>query len=191
MKACRVPLTIVLLALPVVAAAQRGTQIRLATIAPDNSVWVDALKQMGSEWQRATNGRVSLNVFPGGAAGDEPTVLRKLRLGNPNAAALTQPGLSEIDEAFNVFGIPFFFTSDEELVYVLEKLEPTLKDVLQQKGLALVHWGHGGWAHLFSAQQIRSIDDLKRAKIFTSAGDGRNRSGVNSAGRHSATRPSR
>ena len=35
----------------------------------------------------------------------------------------------------------------------------------------LLHWGHGGWVHLFSRQPIRSVDDLKKQKLFVWAGD--------------------
>ena len=35
----------------------------------------------------------------------------------------------------------------------------------------LLNWGHGGWAHIFSATAIQSLDDLRSAKLFTSSGD--------------------
>ena len=42
---------------------------------------------------QATGGRVSLTVFGGGSQGDEPTVLRKMRLDALQAASLTGVGL--------------------------------------------------------------------------------------------------
>ena len=86
-------------------------------------------------------------------------------------AALTLPGLTEVDDSFNVFGIPFFFASDAEAVHVLEALTPLYRDKLAERGLVLLGWGHGGWAHIFSAHPIRSIPDLQQAKLYTSAGD--------------------
>jgi len=35
----------------------------------------------------------------------------------------------------------------------------------------LLHWGHGGWVHLFSKQPVRSVEDLKKVKLFSWAGD--------------------
>ena len=171
MKALRLLTILAVLVSPIALVAQGGTQIKLATILPAGSVWDKALRQMGADWTKATNGRVQLRIFPGGAQGTEPTVVRKMRLNNPQAAVLTQPGLADVADAFNVFGIPFFFQSDEELRFVLDKLTPTLMDALEDEGLVLINWGHGGWAHIFTTSQVTGLDDLKRMKIFTTAGD--------------------
>ena len=159
---------VALLAATAGALAQRAN-LRLGTILPANSVWDRALKRMASEWREATEGRVRLQVR--GTTGDEATIIRRMRLNNPQVAALTQPGLTEVDPAFNVFGIPFFFASDAEAAHVLDALTPRLRAALAGRGLVLIGWGHGGWAHVFSAQPVRGLDDLRAAKLFTSSGD--------------------
>lgn len=168
MKTLRLAIVAALLLSPALLAAQRAN-LRLGTILPANSVWDRALKQMASEWQQATDGRVRLQVR--GTTGDEQTIIRRMRLNNPQVAALTLPGLTEIDDAFNVFGIPFFFASDAEAVHVLEALTPLYREALAESGLVLLNWGHGGWVHIFSAQPIRGIPDLQAARLYTSAGD--------------------
>jgi TRAP-type C4-dicarboxylate transport system substrate-binding protein len=151
----------------------QGIALKLATIVPDGSVWDKSLKEMGNEWKQATDGRVSLTVFGGGSQGDESTVLRKMRLGALQGAALTVVGLGSIDWSFNVFNVPFFFESYDELNAVVDQLTPTLQQRLQAKGFVLVHWGHGGWLQVFSKQPIQSVGDLKAQKLWTSAGDDR------------------
>lgn len=145
--------------------------IKLATVVPDGSIWDKSLKQMGADWKAATADRVSLTVFSGGSQGDEATVLRKMRLNALQAASLTVVGLASIDWSFNVFNIPFFFQSYDELNAVIEKLSPLLKQRVEAKGFVLVHWGHGGWLQIFSKQPVSTVADLKRAKLYTSAGD--------------------
>lgn len=151
--------------------SQAATVLKLATLVPDGSVWDKALKRMGSEWKKATDGRVGLRIYPGGVAGDEPTVLRKMRIGQLDAATLTISGLADIDPAFDVLAIPLFYESYDELFYVMERLEPVLRERLEGKGFHLLHWGHAGWVHFFSTQPVRTIDDLRQLKIFVSAGD--------------------
>ncbi len=168
MKTLRFAVAVALLASPALLVAQRAN-LRLGTILPANSVWDRALKQMASDWQEATDGRVRLQVR--GTTGDEATIIRRMRLNNPQVAALTLPGLTEVDDSFNVFGIPFFFASDAEAVHVLEALTPLYREKLAEQGLVLLGWGHGGWAHIFSAHPIRGIPDLQKAKLYTSAGD--------------------
>ena len=58
----------------------QGVAIKLATVVPDGSIWDKNLKQMAGEWKQTTNDRVQVTVFSGGSQGDEPTVLRKIRL---------------------------------------------------------------------------------------------------------------
>ena len=172
MKALRVAVTVSLLLVPVVLHAQK-TQVRLSTFVPEGSVWDKALRQMGADWRKSTEGRVRLTIFAGGQQGTEGDVVRRMRINQLQAAALTLPGLTDIDAAFNVLGIPFFFESDEELFYVLDKLTPILKHRLDEKGLVLLNWGHGGWVHVFTTTPVKSMSDLKKVKLFTSAGDDR------------------
>jgi TRAP-type C4-dicarboxylate transport system substrate-binding protein len=147
--------------------------IKLATLVPENSIWDKNLKQMGEDWKQATGNRVSLTVFAGGSQGDEPTVLRKIRLGALQAASLTGVGLASIDPAFNVFNIPFFLDSDDELNAVLAKMTPVLQKRVDAKGFVLVHWGHGGWLLVFTKRPVQTVQDLKGIKLYTSAGDDR------------------
>ena len=168
MKAFRFAVVLALVLGPAVLSAQRAN-LRLGTILPANSIWDRSLKEMAAAWQEGTDGRVRLQVR--GTAGDEATIIRRMRMNNPQVAALTLPGLSAIDEAFGVFGIPFFFASDAEAAHVIEALTPRLREVLAERGLVLLNWGHGGWAHIFSARPINSLDDLRSAKLFTSSGD--------------------
>jgi TRAP-type C4-dicarboxylate transport system substrate-binding protein len=155
------------------ASAADKVVVRLATVAPNGSLWHDVLKQMDAAWRQATGGRVALTIYAGGIQGDEPTVLRKIRVGQLHAAALTATGLGEIDPAFNALTIPLFFRSDDEVRHVLERLTPTLQQRLEAKGFVLLNWGHGGWAHVFSTRPISTLQDLKALKLFTSAGDDR------------------
>jgi len=153
------------------AQAKPATVIKLATLVPDGSVWDRALRGAGAEWSQATQGRVSLRIYPGGVAGDEPDVVRKMRIGQVQAAALTVAGLAEIDPAFKVFGIPMFFDSYPELRAVLDVMTPTLKQRLEAKGFVLLNWGHGGWIHVFGKQPLSTTTDLKKMKLWVGIGD--------------------
>jgi TRAP-type C4-dicarboxylate transport system substrate-binding protein len=149
--------------------------IKLATQAPVNSTWHKALLDMGADWLAKTGGRVKLTVYAGGTQGDEPSTIRMMRPGVDQLQAnlLMVSGLSQIDDAFNVFGMPFFFQSDAEAADVQQKLTPLLEQRLQAKGFRLLCWGSGGWVQLFSKKPLRTLDDVKQAKLFTSQGDDR------------------
>jgi TRAP-type C4-dicarboxylate transport system substrate-binding protein len=171
MKSRSVFVTVVLVALmaaPVVLLAQRATRIQLGSILPANSIWDRSLKEMAVEWRDETDGRVQLRV-QSGAFRDEAALARRLKRGRPQAAVFGLPG--DIHEAFSVLNIPFFFESDEEVFHVVEALTPTFERVLADEGLVLLNWGHAGWAHFFSDDRVETLDDLRRTKVFTAAGD--------------------
>ncbi|MCA1559746.1 MAG: TRAP transporter substrate-binding protein DctP, partial [Acidobacteria bacterium] len=155
---------------PLVAAP---VDIKLATLAPANTTWHKALLDMGSTWSKETQGRVTLTVFPGGVQGEELTTIRKMRPGieTLHAAFLTAAGLSELDEAFNVFAMPFFLESDEEALAVEKKLTPLVEQKLHAKGFHFLSWGTGGWVQIFSKRPLRTLADVKAAKLFTTKGD--------------------
>ncbi|MEM8930657.1 MAG: TRAP transporter substrate-binding protein DctP [Acidobacteriota bacterium] len=167
---CLTVASLLLLTLPPVADA-RSTVIKMASLAPDGSVWDQFLRDMGAEWQESTDGKVRLRLYPGGVAGDESDIVRKMRVGQLHAAALSVGGLEAIDESFKIFSIPMFFAAYDELYHVLDQLRPEFEKRLDAKGYVLLHWGNGGWVHLFSKQPIRTVDDLRRQKIFTGTGD--------------------
>jgi TRAP-type C4-dicarboxylate transport system substrate-binding protein len=169
MKRLAVLLVAALAAVPLLAAVD----VKLATIAPPGTTWHKALLDMGATWSKTTEGRVTLTVFPGGVQGDEPSVLRKMRPGieQVQSAFLTSGGLAGLDDAFNVFGIPFFFENDEEQLAVQKKLTPVLQQRLSGKGLHLLAWGTGGWVQIFSKKPLRSLKDVKDAKLYTTKGD--------------------
>ncbi len=158
-------LAIGLLALP----AGARTTIKMASLVPESSVWGKILKDMGAEWQEATDGEVALRLYGGGVAGNESDVVRKMRIGQLHAAALSVGGLTAIDKGFEIFEIPMFFESYDELFHVLDKARPALEKRLEAKGYILLHWGQGGWVHIFSKQPVASVGDLKKLKMFSVA----------------------
>jgi TRAP-type C4-dicarboxylate transport system substrate-binding protein len=161
------------LALTVPVAGRAPINVKLATQAPVGSSWHKALLDMTSEWDTKTSGRVKATVYAGGTQGDEPTTIRMMRVDQMQSTLLTETGLSQIDNAFDVFSMPFFFQNDAEADAVRDKLAPALEQRLQAKGYKLLAWGSGGWVELFSKKQLKTLDDIKQAKLFTSQGDDR------------------
>src|SRR5678815_2311398 len=128
-------LTLAFVSLVASGAAAQTVTIKLATVAPSISAYNKALTDLGAEWEAKTSGRVKLVVYANGSQGSEDATLRMMRpaVDQLQGNLLTLPGLSSIDDAFSVFGVPFMFASDEEANYVLEKLSPMLEK------LSLIH----------------------------------------------------
>ena len=159
-----------LLMLCAAGAASAQTTIRLASPAPLGSVWHKALKQFEADVKTATAGRVIVRVI-GAAQDDEATMISNMKIGRQHAASITAVGLASVDSAFNIFTIPMFFASYDEYRAVRAKMEPMLKSKLEAKGLVLLNWGDTGWVYLFSKNPVSNVDELKKSRLYTSAGD--------------------
>ena len=145
--------------------------IKLATQALTGTMWEKQLVEMKVTWNKSTAGRVDLQIFPDGKTGDEKSSVSRMRADTLQAALLTAGGLSFIEKAFNAFTVPFFFETDAEEIAVQEKLEPMLEDLLQKKGFHLLCWGTGGWVQVFSKQPIRTLKELKAARLYVNKED--------------------
>lgn len=147
--------------------------IKLGTVVPDGSVWHKVLRQLGADWRKETEGRVTLQVYAGGTQGTETAMIKRMNFNQLQAASFSVIGLAEIDDAFNVFSIPMFYESYDELNHVIERLTPALDARLQARRFRRLNWGHGGWVYVFSKTPVKTIDDVKKLRLFTSAGDDR------------------
>lgn len=149
------------------AAVAEPLQIRMATLAPSGSPWVDFMERAASEITTATEGRVTFKYFPGGQQGDERDFVRKIKLGQLDGAAVTAAGLAMIEPSILVLGLPMLFTSEDEVDYVATKMWPYFQKKFEQKGFRLAERGELGWIYLFSKNKVASISDLQKQKLWT------------------------
>ena len=149
----------------------RKTLIKLATLAPEGTEWHGMLLSMGQEWKKISRKSVNLRVYPGGVIGDERDMVRKMRIGQIHAAAITTEGLTEIVPEFSAYYVPLAFQDSEDVIAVTESLLPDLENKLDEQGFKLLHIGELGWAYWFTSKPVKTPADLKSMKIFTWAGD--------------------
>jgi TRAP-type C4-dicarboxylate transport system substrate-binding protein len=151
-------------------AAER-TVIKCATVAPEGSTWMKTLEKMGKEIFLKTRGRVKFKYYPGGIAGEEKTVLEKIRYGQLQAAGLSEIGMGQIVSGIRILEIPFLFDNYEEYDHVLEGLLPTFSKQFEEKGFILLGWTEAGFAHFWSKKPIRNLEDLRGCKVWLRTDD--------------------
>ena len=160
------------LALLAQAADAEATKVRLGALAPRGTAWHRSLLEIGEKWRAAEGPGADFIVYGGGSQGDEADMVRRMRVGQLNAAMLTVIGLAEIDASVSALQkMPLVFRSWEEHDYVREKLRPALDKRLYDKGFVVLCWGDAGWVRFFSKTPALRPDDYRRMKIFAWAGD--------------------
>lgn len=146
--------------------AQSGDAvIKLATLAPRDSTWHRIIEGMGARWKQESGGRIQLKI-QAGTAGDESDIMRKVRVGQLQAAAVTTVGLGAIDAATQALHIPLAFQSQEELDYVQSRIRGRMEKALDQKGFVVLNWGETGWIRFFTKAPVVFPADLKKLKLF-------------------------
>ncbi|NDA66063.1 MAG: C4-dicarboxylate ABC transporter substrate-binding protein, partial [Verrucomicrobia bacterium] len=68
--------------------AAAPVKIRLATLAPKDTSPHKSLQQMGEAWRKATGDQVQLTIFTDGTMGGEADMVRRMRIGQIQAAML-------------------------------------------------------------------------------------------------------
>ena len=160
-----------LAALPAGLLAQRPFIVKMATLAPEGSPWHQVLQEIRQDWRDITGNKVRLRIYAGGTAGDESDMVRKMRIGQIQSAALSAEGLSYIDKGIYALSLPMLAKNYQELDWIRSNIEDELKARFESKGYRVLAWADVGWVYWFSREPARVPDDMRKQRIFTWAGD--------------------
>lgn len=154
------------------AAAQEAVKIRLGTLAPRGTSWHRSLLEMGEKWRAVQGPGSAFIVYTDGSQGGEADMVRRMRVGQLNAALLSVVGLTEIDDSVAALQkMPMVFRSWDEVDHVREKLRPGLEKRFLEKGFVVLFWGDAGWVRFFSKEPALRPADYRRMKVFAWVGD--------------------
>lgn len=161
-----------LAALLVITSLQLSAQvIKLASPFPEGSPWDISLKKLASDWQKISQGKVRVRIYPGGVAGAELDTIRKMRFGQLDAAVLAAFGMKNLAPNSFVMSLPGILESEEELDFAIRKFAHTFDKDFIEEGFRVLAWSKSGWANFFSKKSTRTVDELKKTKLSVSGSD--------------------
>lgn len=146
--------------------AEKNLVIKMATLAPEGSSWMKTLNILNAEVMKKTENRVQFKIYPGGVLGDEMDMLRKMKIGQIQSAALTTGGLSPLFKEIDVLQVPFIFQRYEEVDTTLAKMDSFFRKGLEDNGYILLGWSEAGFVYLMSNTPVSSVADLKKVKVW-------------------------
>jgi TRAP-type C4-dicarboxylate transport system substrate-binding protein len=164
------------------ASPRAAYQLRIATLAPRQSELGKAFQQLRKDLKEFTEGQVELKMYDGGVAGDEMTVVRKMRVGQLDGALLTSTGLGALVPQVLVLQAPGLISSYPELDDVREKLGPDFEALFDKAGYELISWGDSGQIRIFSKHKIQHPSDLKGARPWVWRGSPTMKAFIDAAG---------
>lgn len=168
--------TAILFCLSVTAADARPKRIRMkiATLAPAGTPWMKAMRAVSDYVEEKSGGRVKFNYYAGGVMGDEPDVIRKMKMGVIQGAGITLAGVRLTVPEFQVMELPFLFPNRNyaETDYVYGKTFEYFEKAAWEHGYKLITISEAGFAHFWTKDKVDSLtQDFPRQKVWQWEGD--------------------
>lgn len=147
--------------------------LKIGSVAPDNSPWAIEQKKIAQEWAKSTNGVVNVNFMTATALGGEAGVIQKMRVARPGQKApldggiFTNIGIYELAPETNILTlcVPFMFRDQEELSLVLKETQNDINSAIEEQGFVLLGWFNVGWAYFFTKDEVRTPTQLKNVSL--------------------------
>lgn len=152
-------------------AAAQQTQLKIATLAPEGSTWMNEAHHAAEVISERTDGRVTLRFYPGGTMGSDEAVLRKVRIGQLHGGAILAGSLTGIAPDTEIYNLPLLFHDYDEVDAVRAAFDDTLRDRLESAGLVSFGFLETGFVYLMSTRPVSDFDDLEGRKIWMPEGD--------------------
>lgn len=160
-------LCLILFSLPV-----HAKTLKVGVLAPEGTAWSQNLKLLSAKVKEVTGGKVKFKIYYGGAQGDEPDVLRKIRVGQLHGGVFTGKTLGDINGDVRVMELPFTFIDDREKAWkTLSELSSYFNKKFEEKGFVNLGFFEIGQVYFVSQKKTDNLESLKGIKIWSWQGD--------------------
>jgi tripartite ATP-independent transporter DctP family solute receptor len=155
---------------PVPAMAQAKTVFKATDVHPLGYPTVEAVVRMGKKLEQATNGRLSIQMFPSMQLGGEKEMIEQAQVGALAIARISVGPMGPIVPELNVFNLPFMFRDTAHMEKVIDGPigDEMLKKLSEHPTANLIGlcWMNAGTRNVYNSKRpIRSMADLKGLKI--------------------------
>ncbi len=150
--------------------AQAKMVLKATDVHPLGYPTVEAVVRMGKKLEAATNGRLSVQMYPSMQLGGEKEMIEQAQVGALAMARISVGPMGPLVPELNVFNLPFMF---RDAAHMEKIIDGEIGDELMRKlsdhptaGLIGLAWMNAGTRNVYNAKKpIKSIDDLKGLKI--------------------------
>lgn len=155
----------------VFSAGAEAKTLKIATLAPAGTTWMNEMKAGANAIRERTDGRVKIKFYPGGVMGNDQSVHRKIKIGQLHGGAFTPGGLAQVDTSIQSLGLPMLFNSLDEVDYVRARMDSVLKQQMEASGFVILGISEGGFARILSKHPMQDLESLRNSKVWVPEGD--------------------
>lgn len=147
-------------------------KVKVATLVPKGTNWAKTIQMMVKEVELATQKKVRFKVFYGGVQGDEPDVLRKMRIGQLHGGIFTGKSLGDIVPDIRAIELPFnFYHDDQKAMATIAAQQSYFDKELEKNGFVNLGFYGIGKVYVVSTKKVTSIKQLRGIKMWAWEGD--------------------
>lgn len=162
--------TAAMLGAPRISFAQSKMVLKATDVHPLGYPTVEAVERMGKKLEQATNGRISIQMFPSMQLGGEKEMIEQAQVGALQIARISVGPMGPLVPELNVFNLPFMFRDDAHMEKVIdgEIGDEMLKKLSDHPtaGLIGLCWMNAGTRNVYNSKKpIKQVEDLKGLKI--------------------------
>lgn len=150
------------------AAPVAALELKAADVHPEGYPNVVAMQNLGKKLEAATNGRLTLKMFPNMVLGDEKSMIEQTQAGGIDILRTSLGPMGPVVPEVNVFNMPFVFRNEEHMRAVIDGPigDEILKKITDSSvNLVALGWMDGGTRNLYTKKAIRKPADLAGQKI--------------------------
>jgi tripartite ATP-independent transporter DctP family solute receptor len=156
-------------AAPRAAVAQQKMVLKATDVHPLGYPTVEAIVRMGAKLEKATKGRLSIQMFPSMQLGGEKEMIEQAQVGALQIARISVGPMGPIVDELNVFNMPFVFRDENHMRKVIDG--PIGQELMQKvtndprSKLVVLGWMDAGTRNVYSDKPVTRPADLKGRKI--------------------------
>lgn len=141
--------------------------LKVATLSPDGSMWMQKMRAGALEIKTRTEGRVEFKFYAGGTMGNDQAVLNKIRIGQLQGGAVTGGVLDDVVKDTQLYSLPMKFRSFDEVDAVRARMDAPISRQLEEAGWINFGFAEGGFAYVMSKTvPVTSIAHLRARKVW-------------------------
>ena len=136
----------------------------------ETSTWADGGRKLGELMEKATGGKVKVNIYAADQLtnGNQSEGIQALMNGDPVQISMHSNLIySAFDPRFNVVSLPFIYDSVEDADAKFDgEAGEKMKEILSEYGLHCMGIAENGFRELTnSVREVKSVDDMKNLKV--------------------------
>jgi tripartite ATP-independent transporter DctP family solute receptor len=168
-KLCASSLAVGAANVPGVLSAQEKMVWKASDVHPLGYPTVEAIQRMGKKLETATNGRISIQMYPLMQLGGEKEMIEQAQVGALQIARISVGAMGPVVDDLNVFNLPFIFRDEAHMRKVIDG--PIGQELLDrvsnspQSRLIVLGWMDAGTRNVYSNKPVTKPEDLKGMKI--------------------------